>query len=386
MTSKAGFEKVREIFENIDKVCGAQLSVFHDGQEVFYDSIGVGDRARHVPMAKDTILRMYSMTKPVTAVVISALMERGLLREEDRLDGYFPEFRHMQVIRDGRVQPAEHAIRISNLLNMTSGIVYPGTDSAGWVMQDVFDDIQKESDSDQSYPTREVIRRISSVPLAFDPGEKWRYGLSADILAGVAEIVSGKSIRELYREILFEPLEMHDTDFYVPGAKQKRLAELYKIEGGEIVVDEKRHLGLPRGQTLPNYQSGGAGLYSTQEDYSHFLKMLLNYGEYKGRRVLDRRSVLSYAVNELSRAQRSDIRNGQMEGYGYGHLMRVNAAGEICCFSSEPGEFGWAGWSGPYFSVDLKNDIGILFTTQISGYDHLELSRNLSREIYRAVL
>lgn len=362
---------------------GAQAAVFEKNEEVFYFSCGMADREKEMPMKRDTICRMYSMTKPVTAVAARILMERGLLSVEDPVEKYLPEFANMQVLDGIHIVPAKRSITIRDLLCMTSGIVYPDVDEAGKIMEEQFADIENAIACRNSYSTREVMKKIASAPLCEHPGMIWRYGLSADVLGGVIEVITGKKLGEFFREELFEPLEMKDTGFYVPREKQSRFAQLYKQTGeGMLEIDRERHLGLTLCLEPPAYEAGGAGLVSTLEDYSHFAQMLIGKGVWKGRRILSEATVESFGENMLSKNLTNTIYFPQMRGYGYGNLMRVNLGQRISCSGESAGEFGWDGWTGPYFTVDLANERIFLYMVQVSGFANWPVIWNMRDVIW----
>ncbi|WP_373213236.1 serine hydrolase domain-containing protein [Ruminococcus sp. 5_1_39BFAA] len=350
---------------------GVQAAVYEKGQEIFYDAYGMADRERGIPMGRDSVCRIYSMTKPVTAAAAWILKERGLLDFSMPVEKYLPEFAHMQVLEGTHVVPAKRSILIEDLLSMTSGLVYPDADEAGRRMEEQFEDIENAIRAGRGFSTREVLGKIAGVPLCAQPGTQWRYGLSADVLGGVIQEVSGKSLAEFFLEEIFEPLEMRDTAFYVPEEKQGRFAQLYKRTGpGACGIDRKRHLGLTMCLEPPAFQSGGAGLVSTIEDYSHFACMLAAGGVWKGKRILSEETVEAFSRNMLPTELLGTISFAHMKGYGYGNLMRVNL-GRGESFSTEcPGEFGWDGWTGPYFTVDRNKQKVFLFMVQVSDYQH----------------
>lgn len=358
----------------LGNAAGAQAAVYEHGEEVYYGSFGMADREKNLPMKKDTICRMYSMTKPVTAAGIRILMERGLLAMEDPVEKYLPEFADMQVLEGARIVPAKRSIMIQDLLCMTSGIVYPDEDRAGQAMDERFAEIENAAAKGTPFTTAEVLKKISGSPLCAHPGERWRYGLSADVLGGVIQVITGKSLGRFFQEELFAPLEMEDTGFYVPKEKQDRFAQLYKRDvSGKLQIDRERHLGLTLCLEPPAYEAGGAGLVSTLEDYSHFARMLASGGVWKGRRILEKETAASFARNMLSKEQTATIDFPQMKGYGYGNLMRVNLGLGSSSSREMKGEFGWDGWTGPYFTVDLAGERVFLYLVQLSGGGNWQL-------------
>lgn len=353
---------------------GVQAAVYEKGQEIFYHAYGMADRERGIPMGRDTICRMYSMTKPVTATAAWILKEQGLLDFRDPVEKYLPEFAHMQVLRNGVLSPAERSITVTDLLGMTSGIVYPDIDAAGREMEKTFQELKASQAAGTPWDTREVLRHIAAVPLCAQPGSRWRYGLSADVLGGIIQVISGRKLSEFLKEEIFDPLEMEDTGFYVPEEKQDRFAQLYCLkEGGGCEIERERHLGLTLCLEPSAYEAGGAGLVSTIEDYSRFARMLAAGGQWEGRRILSETSVDCFRKNMLSEKLLPTIDFPHMKGYGYGNLMRVNLGLGESYSSEHPGEFGWDGWTGPYFTVDREHERVLIYMVQIAAFQHWDV-------------
>lgn len=361
---------------------GAAIAVYQNGKELESAFLGYRDLEHQLPVERDTIFRIYSMTKPITAVAAKILQERGLLHEADPVSRYLPEFAKCSVLVKGERVPLEREIRISDLLTMTSGLVYPDCDEAGSLMQEVFDEIHEKICEGKPYHTRQIMEKIADSPLAFQPGKRWRYGLSTDALGGVIEVISGMSLRMFYQKEILGPLGMEDTDFYVPEEKQNRLASLYKREQGKLVIDEDRHLGLDHGLVPPAFESAGAGLYSTLQDYSKFVRMLAGKGIFEGVRILSEESVLSFQKNGLTTRQRETVDFDQLAGFGYGNFMRVRMEEELIPGKGIEGEFGWDGWTGPYFTVDVTHQFTFLYMVQISACDDWKLIWKIHNIIY----
>ena len=366
-------ELLKEEVEN-KFAAGVQLLVSRDGQNIFYSKYGYADIEKKQELSTDTIYRMYSMTKPVTAVMASVLQKQGKLNFNEKVSYYFPEFKKMYVVYGGEKREAKKEITLWHLLHMTSGIVYPDADEAGRDMQTLFDRIHMAIQNGNEYSTQEIARMIGKQPLAFEPGSEWRYGLSADVLGAIMEKAADKPLAEVYKEILFDPLNMSDTGFFVPENKQNRLATLYKAEGSVFCEDKQRHLGLTCGEKMPEFISAGAGLYSTMEDYAHFLTMLAQGGVYQGNRILDESTVESFGKNALSNKQRKNMNLPHMRMYGYSQLMRVYLPESKKNSQGVPGEFGWDGWTGPYFSVDRKNKLFFLYVAYIPCFIGIEIA------------
>lgn len=353
-----------------NQIKGAQLGIYQNGIPVYEQAYGYEE---------GTIYRLYSLSKPVAAVAAMLLAEQGRLDLLRPVGAYLPEFQEMKVWTPNGLIKSERPVRVQDLLNMTAGIVYPDEDGPGRFMQEAFDDIQRKTDTEEAYSTREVMGIIAGQPLAFQPGENFRYGLCADVLGGVIEVITGQKLSVFYQKNIFDRLDMGDTGFYVPKEKQNRLAELYckkeTPEGTVLLPDRKRHLGLGYGLVPPAFESAGAGLYATLEDYAHFANMLAAKGVYKNRRILSEKTVELFGVNQLGESQRQDLWKSftHLKGFGYGNLMRVHMEPGIFGMNAPAGEFGWDGWSGPYCSIDLSSQTVVLYMTQISAYSGWEL-------------
>ena len=227
--------------------------------------------------------------------------------------------------------------------------------------------------------------RIGQVPLAFQPGDRWMYGSSADILGAVIETVSGKKFGDFLREELFEPLGMVDTDFWVPEEKLCRFAENYEEKDGKLVPCLWQHLGLTYlCRKPPEFQSGGAGLCSTMDDYAAFAEMLLNEGVYNGRRILSKNAVRYMTSNQLTQYQLRTCDWEQCIGYGYGNLMRVAMEERLPGISTHPGEYGWDGWLGCFWANDPKNGYTFMYFVQRCGGLGVRPLRMIKQIVYGA--
>lgn len=361
---------LRQAVEDGD-TAGANVLVIHNGKEAAYCGYGMRDRENGLPMERDTIFRLYSQTKPVTAAAAVSLMEQGRLNAGAWLSDYLPEYGEMYVCRDGVRTPARNHIKVSDLLNMTSGIPYPDENSEGGKHSGkVFWEVGQAMRSDSPVTTREFARRMAAGDLCFEPGERFMYGASADILGAVIEVVSGMPLRDYLMQTFFEPLGMHDTDFYVPQEKSHRLAKVYDYSDSGLRELQTDHLALAyeRGN-IPAFQSGGAGLCSTLDDYAKFAGMLLNGGEYNGRRILSPAGVRYLTHGGILPQQMEQLWEGWdwMRGYTYGNLMRVCADESLTTVFSSRGEYGWDGWLGTFFSNEPQHGITLLFGTQQAG-------------------
>ena len=364
-----------------DEIKGASLCVIHKGDTVYFRQFGMADVARNIPMTKDSIFRCYSMTKPVTAAAVMSAVEKGLISLSDTVDMYLPGFRDQKVLKNGKLVPVEHKVTLQNLLDMTAGVTYPDTSfPAGTYMQNMIDQYYADLEAGKPTTTYDLANLIGQQPLEFEPGEGWRYSFCADVLGAVLEVVTGKTYGEYLKETIFEPLGMVDTDFYVPEDKQNRFMENYeyKPESGTLEPCTWQHLGLSyMHKKKPAFESGGAGLVSTVEDYSRFVQMMMHGGCYRGVRILGRKSIEHMTTNHLTPQQLQMYDWESLRGYGYGDLMRQMTDVPASYGLGSVGEFGWDGWLGCYFANLPKENMTILMMMQKKDAGTWQLSRKL---------
>ncbi len=332
------------------EAAGINLLVLRDGEELCYAQAGMADIAGGKPVRRDSIFRLYSQSKPITAAAVMLLADRGVIDLMDGADRYLPGFRNPRVVKaDGTLEKAARAPWISELLSMTAGLCYPDADPAGQYAARVFEEDQAQILAGGGMGTVDFCNRLGEQPLAFHPGTGWRYSTCADILGAVVEAASGKRFGQFLKDEFFEPLGMKDTDFWVPEEKRDRLVTCYRrIPGG---LEEFRNLHLAVGvyDRPPAFESGGAGLVSTLDDYAAFADMLMNEGVYRGKRILSAAAVRFMTSPRLSPEIRRYLWDS-LGGYNYGCLVRVCDRPGSCSVFTEAGEYGWDGWLGTYFA------------------------------------
>ncbi len=371
------------------EVAGVNLLIEKDGTELYYGQAGKADIEADRPISRDTIFRLYSQTKPVTAAAAMILMERGIIDLCQPVSDFIPEYGKMKVVRGSEVVDCEIPLRIHNLLNMTSGLVYPDDNtSAGLFAGEVMAEGERRLGTDREMTTMEMAKRLASCPLAFVPGESWRYGTSADLLGAVVEAASGKRFGEFLQKEIFEPLGMDDTAFWVPEEKHDRLAAVYETvrqpDGSRHLVRyTKNHLAVPNNmQKSPSIEMGGAGLSSTLDDYMRFARMLLAGGEDRGVRILKPRTVQFMTKGRLLDCQQQAFEKWMgLEGYTYSNLMRICENPDKSCVFAQKGEYGWDGWLGAYFANFPEEKITILMGTQKVDAGTFTLTRKLRNVI-----
>lgn len=360
--------------------CGSFL-VKKDGEEICCFQEGYADRENLVKLERNHIFRLYSMTKPITAAAVMALAEEGKIDLSEPVSAYLSGFCGQTVEKDGRIVPVQKEMRILHLLSMTSGLVYDGSSFAGQGTSRLFQEVIDRMDGEYPIGTVEFANRLGRVPLEFEPGTSWHYGTSADVLGALVEVVSGQSFGDYLRERFFDPMGMKDTGFFVPEEKQHRLVKVYqREEKGEMSLYLENHLGISNSMKRPPaFESGGAGLVSTLDDYARFAQMLLQKGRWEEKQILRPYTVDYLTSSRLyCEGQRKAFEQWVgLEGHSYGNLMRVLEYPGQAALMGTKGEYGWDGWLGPYFSNHPDQNMSILLMIQMTNTGTGPLLRKL---------
>ena len=269
------------------KLAGLAFALYRRGAPVLRTRMGVRDWETNVPITDDTIYRIYSMTKPVTSVALMMLYEQGLIRLEHPVARYLPEFSDMQVYVRGEgadmdTVPATRPMLIRDLMTQTSGLTYD------FMNQTPVDQLYRDSGLNaflEDRPLPEFVARLAQMPLLFEPGSRWNYSFSTDVLGRVIEVVSGQALDAFFQSQIFDPLGMADTGFQVPAEDVERFSSCYDIRPDRTIgkQDDPKTSMFVTGRA---FLSGGGGLVSTVDDYVTFCLMLLNKGQHKGVRLL----------------------------------------------------------------------------------------------------
>ncbi|MDD3429935.1 MAG: serine hydrolase [Oscillospiraceae bacterium] len=361
-------QRVQEILNEMTQngiVGGASILFLQDGKEEFYGQAGFADIAGGVPMQRDTICRIYSMTKPITGFAVMKLMEQGKLDLSDPVENYLPGFKNQQV--DGVTLAPNERMTINHLLSMTSGLVYGDENTPLERATDqLFDEIIDKMETPAAFTTQMVANRLGMLPLAFKPGNSYQYGTGADVLGAIVEIIAEKPFDVFLKETLFEPLEMNDTDFFVPQEKQHRLAKAYDHDNRGLVEFTYSNLGVSNSMLHPpKFVSGGAGLVSTLDDYAKFATMLLQGGVYNGVRCLSEKTVTFFTRGQLQSNLNRAFWNcfPRKTGFSYGNLMRHCILPQECVVLADKGEYGWDGWLGTaFYNSPVANSTFLMMT------------------------
>lgn len=369
-------------------VAGVNCLVLERGKEVGYYEAGYADLANKKKMQRDTICCLYSMSKPITAAAVMSLIENGKIDLLDPVEKFIPSFKDQKVVEGGKLVDRNKSITIKDLLSMTSGLTYGGIQNeAEKEMDAVINDAKAKLETPNAYTTYELAQAMGKVPLAFQPGTHWNYGVSADILGAVIEVVADRTFGEYLNEVIFKPLEMVDTGFWVPEDKRSRLAKVYEeTEEGLKEYNGNNLAILVSMERKARFESGGAGLVSTIDDYKNFAQMLLNKGELEGTRILQPKTVEFMTTSHLTAKLDEEVATWEsLKGFSYGNLMRIMQDPGLAVFNGAKGEYGWDGWLGPYFANDTLHDVTFLMMQQKTDTGTTMYTRRL-RNVVSAAL
>jgi CubicO group peptidase (beta-lactamase class C family) len=362
------------------------------GKVVHVASYGQRDMEADRPVERDTIFRIYSMSKPITSVAAMMLYEEGGFELKDPVSRFIPSFADTQVYRSGSsakpvLEPTVEPIRMWHLLSHTSGLSY------GFHYAHPVDAIYRAAGFEWGAPANadlaECCERFAALPLVFQPGTGWNYGVSTDVLGRVVEIISGQPLDEFFAERIFQPLGMTDTGFFVPADEVDRLAALYVPEPGSLAAVR---LPGPDPVKRPTFLSGGGGLVSTAADYHRFTQMLLGGGAVDGVRLLGPRTVRYMTRNhlpggvDLEAFGQSTFAETSFDGVGFGlgfSVMQDPVANRVL---TTPGEFGWGGAASTAFWVDPREQITVLFLTQLLPSSTHPIRPQLKQLVYQALV
>ena len=361
------------------KLSGVVTMVAKDGKIVHFEATGKQNVSTGTPMRKDSIFRIYSMTKPITGVAMMMLFEEGKWQLNDPVSKHIPEFTNLKVAKvnneTGAVTqvPPDHPMTMRELMSHSGGLTYGlfGTTAVDKMYTDV-------NVLDAKQPLQAMIDKLGKLPLLFEPGERWHYSVSVDVQGYLVEKLSGQSFPDFLRTRIFEPLKMKDTAFYVPKDKTERLAEFYTYDKDRKLVPMT---GIADYGQVPVLPSGGGGLASTASDYMRFSQMLLNGGELDGVRLLSPLSVRLMRTNMLPASART---MGAGTGFGLDFAVVEDpiAAGGY----GGAGSFYWGGYAGTWFWIDPTYKLIFVGMIQHRG-DGMPDVRALSRALtYQAVM
>ena len=341
---------------------GTVMLIYRDGQVVHFEANGMRDKERGVPMTRDSIFRMASMTKPITSVAIMMLYEEGRIAIGDPVAKYLPEFKDMKVGVESKdangntvltLVPPRRPMTVQDLLRHTSGLTYGHRGRSSALVKKAYVAAGEQS---RDHTNAELVTKLGNTPLAFHPGTQWEYGRSTDVLGRIVEVVSGMSLGEFFQARIFAPLGMVDTFFSVPPEKIARVAQPMV----EPATGRRPNVADPN--KPPRFESGGGGLYSTAPDYLRFTRMLLNGGELEGVRLLSPKTVEYMTSDHLG-----NVPGASYPGYGFGLGFAVRTAAGVNDMPGSVGEYLWGGAQGTWFWIDPRENLVAIFMSQRPG-------------------
>ncbi|MDR1967281.1 MAG: beta-lactamase family protein [Burkholderiaceae bacterium] len=381
------------------KLAGALVQVWRGGRLVLNSLQGMADRERGVPLAEDTIFRIYSMSKPITSVAFMMLFEQGLVALDDPVAKYIPAWADLQVYAGGglgafKTRAPARPMQIVDLLRHTSGLTY------GFQQYTPVDAAYRElklGEVELSGTLDGMIAALAGLPLEFSPGTAWNYSLSTDVLGYLVGKIGGMPFETFLQQKIFDPLGMADTGFHVPAGKSQRLAACYTVgQLGRAVAADSPLTLQDDPQTShylkpPGFFSGGGGLVSTAADYLRFARMLLGGGTLDGVRILGRKTLEMMTANhlpggadlpQLSRSMFSEAAYSGV-GFGLGFATTLDTAQTLALGSA--GDFFWGGAASTFFVVDPREDMVMLLLTQLIPSSAYPLRRQLRTLVHGAL-
>lgn len=381
--NRAPIDAALQGFVDRGQIAGAEAIVFKDGQEVYYGSFGYADREAKRPMSRDTLIQIYSMSKPVTGVALMQLYEQGRFQLDDPLAKYLPEFANMKVYagEDAKGEPiledARRPITVRDITRHTAGFGAAGNSNLERLMK-----AADPTNWENTLP--EMARRLASLPLGYHPGEKWLYSAAVDVQAYLVEKLSGVPYEQYAREHVLAPLGMSETSFYVEPARQGRRAAEYQLSEAGVLTRTPDEEAFRFSSAEWPLDPGGFGWTSTIDDYSKFARMLLGQGEFGGARVLKPETVRLMATNHLDDAitDRSWLPNKGQVGFGIDFAVRLRSPVDAQENFGEVGEFFWDGRDSTLFWVDPKNELTAVLMVQLLPFDKIGLHRSFRRAVY----
>jgi CubicO group peptidase (beta-lactamase class C family) len=367
------------------KFPGISVTVARKGKVAYQQEFGFADVEKKLPLKKDAIYRIFSMSKPITGVAVMILFEEGRFLLDDPVSKYVPCWKNLQVFDaetpEGlKLVKANREVTIRDLLRQTSGFSYGGSaDAVGKLYQST-----NLMAPDSTLP--QMMEKACSIPLLFQPGSKWEYGVSIDMLGALVEVISGQPLDEFMQKRIFGPLKMVDTGFFVPEEKLGRFVTSYAFVTGKGLVAAPPERGVDRyRQGRVTLLSGGGGLVSTASDYLRFATMLARGGELDGVRILGPKTVALMSMNQLPKGVEPAWWGGKNGGNGYGFTMSVTTDVAATTGYGSVGDFGWDGAASTFFRVDPKEDLVVLVMTHRTPCD-LEIQVKAKALVYQALV
>jgi len=346
------------------RVAGTVTLAARHGKVVYVEALGLRDIDGKKPMQTDTIFRIYSMTKPITSTAVMMLCDDGKIDVDAPAAKYLPEFKGLKVFvksttNGQELEDQKREMTIRDLLRHTSGLTY------GIFGSTPVDEMYKKAQVlDPAGTLADMTKKLGTLPLLYQPGTKWNYSVSDDVLGRIVEVVSGKSFDEFLDDRIFRPLDMHDTGFFVPADKLDRFATNYgpKKEGGLTAIDSPETSAYRK---RPALLSGGGGLVSTARDYARFCQMFVNGGELFGKRLLKPETVQMMIHNQLPESAVPIAFLGlKLDGIGFGLGFSVRVTRPLFVPAKALGEYGWSGAASTHFWIAPNDELIVIALQQ----------------------
>ena len=382
----AKLEKVDKVVNGLiaaNRLAGATVIILRNAKVAYFEAFGQMDREKKKPMKKDTIFRIYSMSKAITTVAAMMLWEEKKFGLDDPLSKHLPEYRDPKVWTEKGEVPARREATIRDLMRHTAGMVYGHSGNTP-----VHKATEKACGFKKGFPRNSlaaVSKKLGSVPLLFHPGDDWVYGISIDVLGRLVEVKGGMPFDKFLEERIFRPLDMKDTGFFVPASKIDRFAANYTTDGkGKLtLLDDPRK--SPYLQN-PAFLSGGGGLVSTTRDYARFLQLIADGGQLQKTRLLKKKTVALMLRNHVP-PKTMPIAFGEQErhGVGFGLGFSIRTARSDWDSVGRLGEYGWGGAASTHYWTSPKDKLGVVTMEQTMPYDFM-LEFALKGVIYDAII
>ena len=390
----AGIDRHLARYVDNGRLAGWQVVVSRRGKRVHSSTYGQRDKEAGLPVEQDTLWRIYSMTKPITAVAAMALYEEGAFSLNDPVSRYLPAFADMRLYRDGpadnpKTVPATEPMKMWHLLTHTAGLTY------GFTKSSPVDEMYRLAGSDFTQPAGMDLAALcdlwASMPLLFEPGTSWNYSVASDVVGRVIEVLTGQRLDEVFTERILTPLGMSATTWWVDADNADRLAALYAAVPG--VPTALRYDEIGRGALHePSWLGGGGGLVSSAHDYDRFTSMLLRGGELDGNRILSPRTLAYMTRNHLPGGQlltalaRGQFAETSFDGMGFGLGFGVCVDPVPLKVPASAGEFTWGGAASTAFWVDPVEQITAAFYTQLIPSSTYAVRSELRQLVYTSIV
>jgi CubicO group peptidase (beta-lactamase class C family) len=360
----AGLKPALQKLVDAGKNPGGVVLIARHGKVAYSATYGYRDLAKKTPMTEDTIFAIASMTKPITCTAVMMLIEQGKLGLDDPVAKFLPELKELRVL--GKAEddtetelatvPAKRPVTVRDLLSHSSGFTYGSFLSTDARLAGAYTRAKVQGQGAALKNIAEQVERLAKVPLAYQPGEGWSYGLSHDVLGRLIEVVSGESFDNYLQKHIFAVLDMPDTSFCVPEAKHDRVATVYRAGEGGVLTP------IPRNFGSKTFFSGGGGLYSTARDYSRFAQMYLNGGELEGARIIKPETIALMTTNQIGKYSAFTSKYG----LGFGLVFSGGASAKTPVLE----RYFWGGYFSTNFWIDPRHDLAAVIMTQVLPTNH----------------